>query len=532
MKFKLCIIPGALALAIVAIVAATGRTIFAHPLAATLAIAAAAALLGLHCVISARFHKRLVSLQSLLNGFADGDLTRRMSLGKARDCMERTVEAGNILGENIAGIVSEIYAANAALSKVSHGISHSLRHITGNAESMRDQSNSVAAAAEQSSAGIASISTNMENMSQSVSTFASSMEQLSASIREIAGNCQRESEEASRAEDKVSSARQTMDSLKQSAAEIDRVIVTIEDIADKTRLLSLNAAIEAASAGEAGKGFAVVANAVKELADQTSRGAREIRKQIELVQNRTLESVGCMDDIAGVITAVNAVSRNIVLAVEQQSDAVNELTRTVSAVDGAAHQITTNTADAAAGLSEISKNIQRVSAETGDVTGQIIEVNESMNRLVETGANLDTVVGSFRIKTELIVWNDSLATGIALIDEQHKKLVSYINDLNQAMSEGKAHETIETILDALVEYTASHFGTEESYMDRFGFAGADRHMQIHKAFVAKVVDFQNTFKQRKALISKDIMIFLKNWLIEHIMGVDKEYVKCFRSHGL
>jgi hemerythrin-like metal-binding protein len=91
------------------------------------------------------------------------------------------------------------------------------------------------------------------------------------------------------------------------------------------------------------------------------------------------------------------------------------------------------------------------------------------------------------------------------------------------MKEGKAKNILEFILDDLISYTKEHFRTEERMMLNANFPGLKEHCKEHEKLTEKVIDFQKSFIEGKALITMDLMNFLKNWLINHIEGTDKKY---------
>ncbi|MBP2134341.1 hemerythrin [Methanomicrobium sp. W14] len=129
-------------------------------------------------------------------------------------------------------------------------------------------------------------------------------------------------------------------------------------------------------------------------------------------------------------------------------------------------------------------------------------------------------------------WSDDLSVQINEIDEQHKKLVSQINALHDGMRSGKGKDALEKTLKELAEYTQYHFGTEEKYMKKFGYPDYEKHKKEHDAFVAKVVDFQDSFSSGKLGLSIDVMKFLSGWITGHIKGTDKNYIDCFRENGV
>jgi len=133
---------------------------------------------------------------------------------------------------------------------------------------------------------------------------------------------------------------------------------------------------------------------------------------------------------------------------------------------------------------------------------------------------------------QLMEWNDNLSVDIAEIDQQHQKLIAYINDLNAAMLEGKGKEVLGTILDGLTNYTVSHFSVEEKYFDQFQYNGTAAHKLEHQNFVQKVSEFKQGFDEDRLMLSMEIMAFLKDWITNHIMGSDKKYTQCFKDNGL
>jgi hemerythrin len=121
----------------------------------------------------------------------------------------------------------------------------------------------------------------------------------------------------------------------------------------------------------------------------------------------------------------------------------------------------------------------------------------------------------------LINWNDSLSVGVDYIDNQHKQLVSIINRLNDAMLQDKGNDVMSQILDNLVDYTKSHFKSEEHLMRKYGYPESANHLKEHDKLTKEVIDFAENFKQGKAIITLPVLNFLKDWLNNHILKTDK-----------
>lgn len=132
----------------------------------------------------------------------------------------------------------------------------------------------------------------------------------------------------------------------------------------------------------------------------------------------------------------------------------------------------------------------------------------------------------------LIEWNDTMSVSVAEIDNQHKKLVAMINELNDAMAKGKGKEAIGKIINELITYATTHFATEEKYFDMFKYPGALVHKKEHADFVKKVGEFQDGFSKGSLSLTIEVMRFLKDWLTKHILGSDKKYGPFFNEKGL
>ena len=132
----------------------------------------------------------------------------------------------------------------------------------------------------------------------------------------------------------------------------------------------------------------------------------------------------------------------------------------------------------------------------------------------------------------LIEWNNNLSVGVDGIDTQHKKLVQMINELNDAMKQGKGKDIIGKIINELINYTQGHFALEEKYFIQTNYPASDAHKIEHKDFVKKVADFRDGFNSGKLGVSIEVMNFLSSWLKNHIQGTDKKYSSHFISNGI
>ena len=133
----------------------------------------------------------------------------------------------------------------------------------------------------------------------------------------------------------------------------------------------------------------------------------------------------------------------------------------------------------------------------------------------------------------LMQWNDRMSMGLETFDNEHKKLVEMINELFDGMQAGKGAEALGKILDKLIDYTKVHFAHEEKLMAEHGYADSPTHKAEHVALAKQVLDVQAKFKSgASAVLSMDVLNFLKEWLLKHIQGTDKKYVAHFKSKGV
>lgn len=122
----------------------------------------------------------------------------------------------------------------------------------------------------------------------------------------------------------------------------------------------------------------------------------------------------------------------------------------------------------------------------------------------------------------LITWNTTLSVNYKEIDAQHQRWVALINQLHEAMSQGKGREIMGQVLAELLDYTRTHFVTEERIMVDHAYPDYQRQKAAHDAFIQKVGDLRTRFLGGEAVITLDVMKFIKEWLTNHIQVMDKK----------
>lgn len=132
----------------------------------------------------------------------------------------------------------------------------------------------------------------------------------------------------------------------------------------------------------------------------------------------------------------------------------------------------------------------------------------------------------------LMDWQDSLSVGVPTIDAEHKKLVSLLNDLHTAMREGKSKQAMGEVLNGLITYTATHFGTEEKFMTKHAYPEYAEHKKQHDDLVKQALDVKASFEAGKVGVNMELMTFLKDWVQTHIIGTDKKLGAYLSSKGV
>ncbi len=131
-----------------------------------------------------------------------------------------------------------------------------------------------------------------------------------------------------------------------------------------------------------------------------------------------------------------------------------------------------------------------------------------------------------------IKWNNKYSVGISIIDEQHKKLLGFLNKTIDAKGHSDNKEELKKLLEEITEYSLEHFETEEAYMIKFDYPGCRYYSQEYYNFFAKVITYFDKEVNGDYHISNELIEYLKQWLVNHIQASDRQYIDCFKKNGL
>jgi methyl-accepting chemotaxis protein len=316
------------------------------------------------------------------NRIAERDLTVRVE-GAGGTETGQLMAAMQAMAGNLKEVVAQAAEMSTSIASVSSGLNATSERIANATEQVAGQTHTVATASQEMSA-------TSNDIAQNCQEAALSSRQATAAAESGAKVVAHTVEMMNRIATRVNATASAVASLGSRSDQIGEIVGTIEDIADQTNLLALNAAIEAARAGEQGRGFAVVADEVRALAQRTAKATGEIGAMIKAIQTETQQAVAAMEE--GV--------REVHLGTEEAAksgDALHEILEQTNSLSLQVSQIATAAEEQTATIGEITGNIHRISDLVEQAARGSHESAHSASQLASLSERLNVLVRQFKL---------------------------------------------------------------------------------------------------------------------------------------
>ena len=334
-------------------------------------------------ILSSYISKRIHNLCAVADAISNNDLTVAIPQTSQDEfgTLEKTMR---MMRDNLSSTVTKVIEVSENLKVEIRSMSESSSEVVDAAKNAESQSVTVAAAADEMVSTTADIAKNCESAaaesSESRTIAMNGMDDVRMAVDQIREQSQRTNEDAEK-----------IQALADQSQKIGSIVGTIDEIAAQTNLLALNAAIEAARAGEAGRGFAVVADEVRALASRTTKSTQEISSMVSQIQNDAHVATQSMESSVANMNSVAEKAGTLEGTLTSVLDKVNAVNAQITQIATAAEEQTTAT-------SEISANMQGITASTQTVCDKSDSQIEVTERSVEAIRALQNELSLFKVK--------------------------------------------------------------------------------------------------------------------------------------
>ncbi|MBE0466589.1 MAG: methyl-accepting chemotaxis protein [Candidatus Desulforudis sp.] len=308
----------------------------------------------------------LNQLELAAGKMATGELDHRVQVG-GRDEVGRLGMAFNQMGENLKNLVDRVQENSYQLAEHSQELSAASEEVSAAVQNVTATSNELAASTEQATA-------HTEQAAEAAKATDNASEAGNQAVQQAIGKI-------TAIQNTVNSSAKSVENLHQQSEKIGQIIQVINDIADQTNLLALNAAIEAARAGEHGRGFAVVADEVRKLAEKSSGATKEIETIIRAIQKDTVKAVETMQTGASEVDEGVEIIKRAGKALENIRENAGRSTDLVAEITQLSEQNSQGVQNLAASAEQVSSTIQEMASNANNLARMADELEELVKSL-------------------------------------------------------------------------------------------------------------------------------------------------------